>query len=65
MCCSDTFAMVLLTIILDVGRYCLQVDQLVGAARGEEIGTYIKGAMDRVIKASKETLQALNSALSL
>lgn len=35
------------------------------AAKGEEIGTYIKGAMDRVIKASKETLQALNLALTL
>ncbi|CAM9166452.1 unnamed protein product [Ascophyllum nodosum] len=42
-----------------------QVDDLIDAAKGEGIGTHVKGALDRVVKASEETLQALNAATSL
>lgn len=47
------------------GNPISQVGDLVQAAMDEEIGTFIKGALDRIMKASDETLRALNAATSL
>lgn len=45
--------------------YTCQVRELIQAAEEDAIGTYAKGAMERVMKASEAALEVINASDSM